>query len=248
MTNILNFLALRTKYVSQAAKNYKYICTGTLETQNKFYKIFKRNTDIIYENGIKNVDEISKNINSKDISDYSILWCGSIDYRKNLKLFLDSLYGVNQKLIAHITGTGPNIEKMKVYYNENIKENTCAKVIFHGHISQDKLFTIMEKSHALIFTSMAEGNPSTIFEALEKGLIPITANDHGFKSSLSYVNGILIDTKNEYKVIVNDFHLAIERLGNINNRVEFYENIIKNTHNISWERMLEKHFVVYDKY
>lgn len=248
LSNILNFLALRSKYVSLAAKNYRYICTGTIEAHDKFYKVFNRNTDIIYENALKNIDEVNKNINSKDASNYEILWCGSVDYRKNLKLFLDSLNGISQQLTAHIAGTGPNIKKMEAYYNKNIKESTCAKVIFHGHISQDKLFTIMKKSHALIFTTMAEGNTSAIFEAFERGLIPITVNEHGFKSSLSYNNGILINMDNKYKNIVNDFNLAIKKLNNISNRNVYYENIIKNTHNISWKKMLDKHFAVYDEY
>ena len=248
LSNILNFLAFRSIYVSQAAKNYKHICTGTIEAQDKFHKIYHRNTDIIYENAIKNIDEVSKSINTKDALNYEILWCGSVDYRKNLKLFLDSLNGINQELIAHIAGTGPNIKKMKAYYSKNIKKNTCAKVIFHGHISQDKLFMIMKKSHALVFTTMADANTSAIFEAFERGLIPITVNEHGFKSSLSFNNGILIDMNNKYKKIVNDFSLAIKKLSSISNRKAYYENIIKNKENISWKKMLEKHCNIYNKY
>ena len=165
-----------------------------------------------------------------------------------MKLFLDSLKEINQQVTAHIAGTGPNIKKMKAYYNKNIKKNTSVKVIFHGHISQDKLFKIMKKSHALVFTTMAEGNTSAIFEAFERGLIPITVNAHGFRSSLSYNNGILIDTNNKYEKIANDFNLAIKKLSNISNRQVYYENLIVNLHNISWKAMLEKHFDVYDKY
>ena len=102
LANILNFLAFRMRYVSQAVKHYDYICTGTLEAQEKFSNVYSRKTKIIYENALDNLDEIQQNINSKDKSSYEILWCGSIDYKKNFFFFLDSLWIYPQRVLLPI--------------------------------------------------------------------------------------------------------------------------------------------------
>tara|TARA_A200000113_G_scaffold219456_1_gene228244 strand:- start:15648 stop:16928 length:1281 start_codon:yes stop_codon:yes gene_type:complete len=248
LANILNFLTFRMRYVSQAAKYYDYICTGTTEAQEKFSNVYSRKTKIIYENALNNLDEIQQNINSKDKSSYEILWCGSIDYRKNLRLFLDSLCDIStESIVAHIAGDGPNFQIMKDYYEEHIKNNTIADVIFHGHISQDKLFKIMQNAHVLVFTTMADANTSAIFEALARGLIPITVDGHGFRSSLSYKNGILVNVNNEYDKISRDFRDAIEKLQDFSSREIYYQNIIQNAYKISWEEMIERHKNIYFK-
>lgn len=245
--NSANYLFRFDLYVINGAKKYNKIWFGTNDTGKYFKKFFNVIGSQVSEQSISNTENINEYIKGKSNETLKIIWIGRVEYRKNLKLFLDickSIKNPAKKIEVYILGKGPLLHKYKKYWE---KDKSDVNLSFLNHMPRNKLLKLMEECHVVSFTSMAEGNTSVIFEAMEKGLIPIALDSHGFSSSISYNMGIKINTMDPYKNVLQNYRNEILNISKTEVLGKYQSNLINYAHLNSWEETIKKHISVYEE-
>ena len=104
---------------------------------------------------------------------FDVLWVGKLDFRKQLGIALQSVAITgNESIRLHIVGGG-DAEPYKMLANTlGIKD----KCIWHGAVSHDEVQSIMQNSDVFFFTSVAEGTPHVVLEAIGNNL-PVVCFD-----------------------------------------------------------------------
>ena len=91
-------------------------------------------------------------------------------------------------------------------------KNGLADIItWHGQLPHTEVMKLFNNAHLHIITSISEGNPTTIWEAMCYG-VPTLSLDHcGMHDTIDNESGILIPI-HTYKQCVEDIAIAIEDL------------------------------------
>lgn len=122
---------------------------------------------------------------------------------------------VNQ---IHLVGNGSDLE-----YFKGIAKDSGINIIFHGFLSQSKVFDIYRKSHVFIMpTTASEGFPKVIAEAMNFRCIPLVSNVSSIGQYVSSdFNGFVLD-----KVTTDNIVDHINQIINLDK--ESHSRIIKN--------------------
>lgn len=123
---------------------------------------------------------------------FSIATCCNLNSIKRIELVSEVLKNVDQKMKWHLIGDGPEMNKIKKA-NSILPENI--EVIYHGSMSQDKLFEFYRATHlnALLSVSYSEGLPVTMMEAISFGIPLISTNVGGCNEICNTQTGVLIE-------------------------------------------------------
>ena len=173
--NLKNFLTgIQLKYdnrVHQAAQKAAVIVSASSESKKSFKKFFNIESPLLNETGcyLRNKALLDK----KQKKELNLLWVGKLDFRKQLSLAIQAIAQINNKNIRlHIVGSGNNENYKKVAESLHVAE----QCIWHGAISHDKVQEIMQQSDIFFFTSVAEGTPHVVLEAIGNNL-PVVCFD-----------------------------------------------------------------------
>lgn len=222
------FLCIKAKMifaVSESLKNETYYQ----------YKINKVKI-ITINNGVDN--RIFNKASKKIKLTKNLLYVGKLIPRKNL---IDLLYifkllvTLDDKFALHIMGNGEQnyINKIKSLL---IRLNLEKKVIFHKYISDYYLNKLYEKSDLFVFTSLIEGLPLVLLEAMNKGL-PIVAYD------VIGVQDVVINKKNGFLIKVGDMESFAKKILFLykDKRAyqEFSENALRRLNDFDWDESVQ---------
>lgn len=171
-------------------------------------------TLLLSATGISSVETFeSTAFKEKTISYYptfNLLWCGKIIALKNFGLVLDVLASLprNARWHLNVAGTGNLI----YYWKRKIALNKlCDKVTFLGNVPYQEMSNLYRQANILLFTSLREGTPTVILEAMAHGRPIISLKESGAMTVLDSSCGILIPIHNKTQM-VTDFRKAILRL------------------------------------
>ena len=107
--------------------------------------------------------------------DIIIISTGDLIKRKNYSLALDIIAGCNNPNIKYvICGKGPELERLK---QQTEKLNIVERVIFLGY--RNDIIELLKMSDIFLFTSVQEGLPRSLMEAMATGLPCIVSNIRG---------------------------------------------------------------------
>ena len=98
---------------------------------------------------------------------FDILWVGKMDFRKQLGLALKAVataYRANIRL--HIVGGGDDA----TYRMQAESLGIMDLCVWHGAVSHDEVQRLMQMSDVFLFTSVAEGTPHVVLEAIANHL------------------------------------------------------------------------------
>ena len=175
--------------INQKAKNdiIEFYRSNTIESQ------YIKNIKII-QNGI----ELAKNENyTKKENPIKIGFVGRWSAEKRPEFFLEIAKKIKNKL--------PNVEFVMVGtgMKSNIDLINNAEVAFLGEITDKiKMAELYNSLHLILVTSVYEGFPMVIMEAMSHGVIPITTNVGGINDHIRHKeNGLLIDEIDEVAII-----------------------------------------------
>lgn len=140
-----------------------------------------------------------------------LIWCGSFEPRKALKLLLLSLECLK----------GDEVQWELIVIGSGRLEDRCRRMAcdlgisehcrFLGRQPRDKALALMQSGHVFVHSSLYEGFPTTVVEAMSLGL-PLVGIDHfGFGDAVDDRCGILIPPTDIHSVIVG-FAEAIRKL------------------------------------
>jgi glycosyltransferase involved in cell wall biosynthesis len=176
-------------------------------------------------------------------NELSLLWVGKLDFRKQLSIAIRTIAELKEKKISlHVLGSGDS----DVYKELASKLGISAKIIWHGLVAHSEVQRLMYESDALFFTSVAEGTPHSVLEAISNGLPVICFDTCGQGDVVDSSVGIKIPLTTP-SGSVKTFAEKIEYL--YNNRdelVRMSENCIMCAEKNYWDKKAQHVVSLYD--
>ncbi len=209
--NIANTIQLHTnRRLKQALRTTDILMTATSENQRKFAEVHHKSSLCLPENGI--VGEIAldegKFCNPRY---YHLIVIGTLDARKSVGILLEALIKVSRREMLHvdIVGDGPLRDRLQHYASRHGLEEL---ITWHGQLPRHQAVQLFNSAHLHVITSVSEGNPTTIWEAMSYG-VPTLSFDHcGMHDTLCDRCGIRVPIARHYNGCVDALARAINDL------------------------------------
>ena len=192
---------------------------------------------------IRHIEETESKTYEESCHELSLLWVGKFDFRKQLSLAIRVIEKIKHLNVSlHIVGDGDVLSLKKQIANFEIED----KIILHGLMSHSKVQNIMQKSDALFFTSVAEGTPHVVLEAVANGLPIVCFDTCGQGDVVSEDIGIKIPLSIPSQSI-KDFAEKIEFLYNHPEELQrMSENCKKRAEELSWDNKAKQLVKLYE--
>lgn len=140
-------------------------------------------------------------VNNIDRLENRILCVGRLEEQKNYEYLINEFANIDKKYQIDIVGEG----KLKCHLS-NLSNKNKVGINFMGNIKNENLMKLYKNYKYFISTSLYEGNPKTILEAMFSGCTVIASNipNHS-ELIMDTVDGYLFDlNKNELKNIFEE--------------------------------------------
>lgn len=227
--------------VRKAIQQSNVIFAATPNTVKMLKKWYAKDSIYLPENGIV---EMKRKIPIAFGSNcLRLIWIGSINENKALIILLDALLSLkSSNWHLDICGTGPLENKLKLY-SSKISSN----ITWHGQIPRDIVQEYIKNAHLHIVSSLGEGNPTTIWEAMSFA-VPTMSLDHcGMSGVICDKCGIKIPIKS-YEQVTSDMAINIERIiSNPSIITDLSKGVIECSKNFMWINRIQIFNGIYDK-
>lgn len=230
------------KRVHLTAKRASYVVSASSNSQYAFKKYFNIDSPLLNETGCYIQEHQLLDKSSKD--SFDILWVGKLDFRKQLGLAIRSIAATqNPHIKLHIVGGGDKTSYQDLVRKLGI-ENQC---IWYGAISHENVQRIMQNSDVFFFTSVAEGTPHVVLEAIGNNLPVICFNTCGQGDSIDERVGRKIELSNP-NISINEFAQLLNKLDSNRNLLkEMSENCKARQQELSWDNKALQMVELYKK-
>ena len=156
-----------------------------------------------------------------------VLAVGRLVSQKNFSYLISEFENVKKDWILDIVGTGPDVEKLS---GQAKKQNVSINLI--GNLNNEELLKLYQKYKYFISTSLFEGNPKSLLEAMGSGCIVIGSNINNHSEIISdNTNGYLFEIKKSY--LQRKFELVLENYSNLPLISKNAHMFIKNEHSLN---------------
>lgn len=230
------------KRVRLAVKRTSCVISASSNSQQAFKKYYQIDSPLLNETGCY----IQKHpiIDKSKKKYFDILWVGKLDFRKQLSLALRSIAATkNPHIKLHIIGGGNNFMYQTLAKELGI-ESQCK---WYGAISHEEVQTIMQKSDIFFFTSVAEGTPHVVLEAISNNLPVICFNTCGQGDSVNEKVGRKIELSNP-NLSSQQFAMILNELENNRDILkEMAENCKERQKELSWDRKAQQMIELYEQ-
>lgn len=243
LKNIITKWQLRhSGRVHKMVKRASVVVSASSNSQRTFMKYFDIESPLINETGCYVAEKIQQNSTHKETFD--LLWVGKMDFRKQLVLAIRAVaMAYHHDLRLHIVGSGD----VSAYQKEADKLGIMDLCIWHGAVSHEEVQRIMQQSDLFFFTSVAEGTPHVVLEAISNGLPVLCFDTCGQGDSVDDKVGVKIPLTNPSQS-VKDFAEKIEYLyKNRDVLKQMSENCDERKHELSWDNKARQMVGLYDR-
>ena len=227
LKNFLIGIQLRhSKRVLLAAHQASVIFSASSNSQRSFKKYMNIDSPLLNETGCYVQDHPLIDKSQKETFD--VLWVGKLDFRKQLGIALQSVAITgNESIRLHIVGGG-DAEPYKLLANTlGIKD----KCIWHGAVSHDEVQSIMQNSDVFFFTSVAEGTPHVVLEAIGNNLPVVCFDTCG--------QGDAVNEKVGKKILLTNPSKSSQSFATILNEFEGNRDLLKHLSENCKQRQVE---------
>lgn len=177
---------------------------------------------------------------------FNILWVGKFDFRKQFFLALESVARLKDKenVIFHVIAPMTDEQERKI--NKRIDElGMVEQVKLYGRVPHAKVQQFMKDSDVFLFTSLSEGTPHVVLEAIHNNLPVVCFDTCGQGDVVTENIGIKVPLTN-----LNDsqelFARAISSLINDKNRLaSFHYNCFERQMELSWDSKIKQMMEIY---
>ena len=217
-----------------AVKNCDYFTVTSNADLNRFKNSYPKYTHkfLLRPNWVE-VDELS---DFKNRYSNKLLAVGRLVTQKNFKYLISEFANSKNNLQIDIVGNGPEKSNLTTQAKKhNVKIN------FLGNLSNSKLLKLYQQYKFFISTSLFEGNPKALLEAMGSGCVVIASNIKNHSDIISdNRNGYLFDignnnlnnkfkmlkqTDTNFSKISNDAYLFIKNEYSLDKSINsFYED------------------------
>ncbi len=241
---ITKYQLLSSKRVHASAKRASFVIAASNDSASAIKKYLDVHPILINESG-SDLRKLEFH-HQKDTTYFDLLWVGRFIFTKQLILALRTLSITNNKqLRLHIVG-GTN-EEERFYKKAACKLGVAQLCVWYGKVSHREVQTLMQKSDLFFFTSIAEGTPHVILEALNNRLPILCFDTCGQGDCVTSDVGIKIPLTNP-KQSIKDFAEKIEFLYHHRDILEAMSiNCRKRAEDYSWKNLVGKVLKLYEK-
>lgn len=195
------------------------------------------------ENGIICMSR-EKPINYDSTQPLQLTWIGRVnDEDKAIVILIDALRKTkSDNWHLHIIGSGNLSRKITAKVN-SIQQN----LTFHGQIPRDDVQKLLEYTHLHIISSMGEGNPTTLWEAMSKAVPTMTLDHCGMAGVVCDRCGIKIPIES-YDKVTSRMAAEIDGLIARPERVkELSEGVIECSKKFMWDNRINLLLDIYSR-
>lgn len=243
LKNFLTGIQLRySKRVLLAARQSSVIFSASSNSQRSFKKYMNIDSPLLNETGCYVQDHPI--VDKTDKETFDVLWVGKMDFRKQLALALQTVAkSENNKLRLHIMGGGDTESYQSLAKSYGIAD----KCIWHGAVSHDEVQDIMQKSDIFLFTSVAEGTPHVVLEAISNNLPVVCFDTCGQGDAVNDKVGRKIPLSFPCQSVSDFAKLLNELEDNRSLLKQLSENCKERQQELSWEEKAKTMMEWYEK-
>ncbi|TWR25208.1 glycosyltransferase [Mucilaginibacter pallidiroseus] len=237
--NLINYFQLNySTRIKDAFKRADVLIAATTTGQRTIKEKFGRESYHWAEPWLIKEPELDATKFRKLDSQVKLVWAGTHNERKNMKLCLQALAGVNYKnWVLNVLGTGPLTASLKQMAADL---GISDKIKWHGMIDRKEAVQIMAGSHLHIVTSIAEDNPNVVFEALSNAVPTLTINHFGMADLVTENSGYKVNN-GAYQDVLAGFVLVLNSI--LENPVQLIEKAEATLHCAAvhnWQKRLAR--------
>jgi len=205
----------------------------------------KRNFDAVYDSSCVVIHEQNADVEAAVPSraqptpvrqgPLRVLWVGQCIARKGFPILVDALsaLGVERSIFVEVAGDGPSRPDWQAYARKRGLEGVFR---WHGWKSRADVLELMSECDVLVFTSLLEGTPATVMEAISAGLPVICLRHCGHGDVVDDSCGIAV-LPETYESVVGGFAGAMTRLMNdAQLRQQLRNGALAKARCFSWDR------------
>ena len=191
--NLMNAWQLRNSHrVKRALRRADVVIAATLENQAVMRDRFGIDALQFAENAIPDalIDTAPPQPARAMDAPLRLIWIGSLDARKSPDLLIESVSALPANgWQLDIIGQGP----LSGAVARMIAERGLGdRVRLHGQILRDQVHALLASADVHLITSMGEGNPTTIWEAMAAGIPTVTLDHCGMHDVICEACGIRV--------------------------------------------------------
>ena len=230
------------KRVHSAVKRASYVVSASSNSQRAFKKYFQIESPLLNETGCYIQDHPIIDKSKKEYLD--VLWVGKFDFRKQLGIALRSIAKTkNRHIKLHIVGGGNSLSYQALAKELGI-ESQCK---WYGAIPHGEVQRVMQESDVFFFTSVAEGTPHVVLEAISNNLPVVCFNTCGHGDSVNEKVGRKIELSTP-ELSIQDFATILNTLeSNRHLLKEMTENCKERQQELSWDKKVLQMVELYKK-
>ena len=243
---VANVLQLHLgRRIRLALRRSDVLMTATTENRDNIRRVHRIDSIWLPENGVAGA-VVPPDANKFTADTLHFIWIGRIDNNKALIVLLDALQLVDtdSSVVVHVVGDGPLRPRMERYAG---RRGVGHLIHWHGKVPRMEVFDLLCRSHLHIISSLSEGNPTTIWEAMSCG-VPTMSLDHcGMHDVICDRCGIRIPIRS-YAQVVRDMGAQMQRLiRNPHLLKTLSEGVLECIPAFRWENRIELLNGLYDK-
>jgi glycosyltransferase involved in cell wall biosynthesis len=246
LKNLINsYQARYSLKVRSAIRESSALIAAVKGVKDKIQEFHGKQVILINETGCYPCDSAIKELNAGDA--FNIIWVGKFDYRKQLSLALQSIQKVRhlKGVRFHIVGDG-NASERKAYLDLADSLGIRELCVWHGLIPRESVQKLMKKSDLLLFTSIMEGTPHVVLEAIANNLPVLCFDACGQSAAVNESVGIKLDVTSQ-KQSITDFAYKIEYLyGNPDVLHEMSLACLMRQKELSWDSKAKQMLSIYE--
>lgn len=245
--SVANTIQFHTKRrLKKALAATDVLMTATSENQACFKAVHHKDSICLPENAI--TESISLDESKFDHPDkFRFMVVGTLDARKSVGIFLEALTQLKHKdcLLVDVVGDGPLRESLKQYATMH---GLVDMMVWHGQLPREKAVALFRNAHLHVITSVSEGNPTTIWEAMSYG-VPTLSFDHcGMHDTLRDGAGVLVPIAPTYEECVRGVAGHIDALLEQPEQFrQLAEATLKRAREYTWDKREQFLNELYDK-
>lgn len=209
--NLANNIQVRySSRLKKALKATDILLTATSENHEKFLETHGKESICMPENAI--LGDISLNTEKfRNVDKYHIIFVGTLDARKSVGILIEAVSRMKNKskVEIDIVGDGPLRNLLEAQVKTSKIEN---QIHWYGMLPREKAVAIFDRAHLHSITSVSEGNPTTIWEAMMHGVPTISFDHCGMHDTLRDGAGVLIPIRDSYDGNIRAFADALDNL------------------------------------
>lgn len=242
--NINTFISARSPYVRSAIKGFQQLSFATATNKRNFEALYCIKGPVLSDQATALHEAVLHD--KPAVPPLRIVWCGSVDARKNIRLLLDiaaRLQLMAAPIKITVIGTGGQLEAAI----EDARARQLGNICFTRQLPRQEVQEQFREAHVLSFTSLSEANTSTFFEALEAGCIPVALDLDGFSSNITDDIGVKVDTAAGWDAIVDAYVTGLTELAiDPDRRARHISAIRRDVGRFSWTTLAANHAAILD--